>query len=258
MERASGAMTLATVVTEEPIVVGGTVTLGEETAHHLRVRRIDVGARIGLLDGAGVRGAGTLVQIGKRVAAVHVESAEEVEPPSPIHLILPVADKDRMLMLAEKCTELAIASWRPVVYRRSKSVNPRGEGTVFQQKVRARMVGALEQSRGAWLPVSYPDATVETAIAAAPDGVKLVLEAGAPALMKLLPQALEIARAEQPLVPVTIAIGPEGGFEPSELEALMAGGFTAVSLGSTILRFETAAIAGIAAVRAALEAGEER
>lgn len=251
-------MTLATVVTEEPIVVGGTVMLGEETAHHLRVRRIELGARIGLLDGAGVRGVGTLVQSSKRFASVSVEQAEEVEPPSPIHLILPVADKDRMLWLAEKCTELAVASWRPVVYRRSKSVNPRGEGTVFQQKVRARMVGALEQSRGAWLPVSYPDATVETAIAAAPEGVKLVLEAGSPALLAVLPAALDAARAEQPLVPVTIAIGPEGGFEEAELNALREGGFLAVSLGTTILRFETAAIAGIAAVRAALEVGEGR
>jgi len=57
-----------------------------------------------------------------------------------------------------------------------------------------------------------------------------------------------------PSTSVTLAIGPEGGFEPSEIAALDAAGFVPVSLGANVLRFETAAIAGVAAVRAALDA----
>ena len=56
--------------------------------------------------------------------------------------------------LAEKVTELGVTSWRPVVWRRSKSVSPRGEGPTFQGKVRGRMTSALIQSGSGWLPDS--------------------------------------------------------------------------------------------------------
>lgn len=254
MVRAGVAVSLPTFVTEEPFGALGSVTLGEESAHHMRVRRLEVGARIGLLDGAGTRGSGVITQLAKRHATVSVETAEQVEPAAPIHLLLPVADKERMLWLAEKATELAVASWRPVVYRRSRNVTPRGEGTTFQQKARARMLGALEQSRGAWLPAMYPESTVEHAIAARPEGIALVLEAGAATVLELvMPMIHSTWESGLPLAPVTLAVGPEGGFEPAELEALQSAGFAPAAIGGSILRFETAAVAGIAAVRAALD-----
>ena len=49
--------------------------------------------------------------------------------------------------------------------------------------------------------------------------------------------------------PITLAIGPEGGFEPSEVEQLVAGGFTLCTLGPSILRFETAAVSAVALAR---------
>ena len=51
-----------------------------------------------------------------------------------------------------------------------------------------------------------------------------------------------------------LAIGPEGGIEADELEALVAAGFRPVRLGPTILRFETAAVAALAIARTALGA----
>lgn len=256
MERAGAPrVSLPTFVTDEPLGAPGAVTLGEEAAHHMRVRRLDVGARVRLLDGAGMRGEGVLTNLAKRHATVSVEAAEAVEPQAPIHLLLPVADKDRMLWLAEKATELGVASWRPVLFKRSRNVTPRGEGPVFQQKVRARMVSALAQSGGAWLPAMFPDATVEHAIAARPSGAAVVFEAGAPPLLEVLRRARVADGAAGDAAPdVTISIGPEGGFEPAELEALVAGGFHPASLGASVLRFETAAVAGMAAVRAALDA----
>lgn len=242
-------VSLPTFFTDESFSAPSSVTLGEDAAHHMRVRRLEIGSRIRLLDGQGTRGEGVITQLAKRHAAVSVETAEQGEPSAAIHLLLPIADKDRMLWLAEKATELAVASWRPVMFKRSKNVNPRGEGPVFLQKTRARMVNALEQSGGTWLPAMYPDATVEHAITAKPDGVALLLDAGAPPILDVLKTAgsLELG--------VTVVIGPEGGFEDSERKALEAGGFLPASLGSSILRFETAAIAAVAAVRAAQDAG---
>ncbi|MEX2181676.1 MAG: RsmE family RNA methyltransferase [Gemmatimonadaceae bacterium] len=246
-------MSLPTFVTDEPFGAPSTVTLGEEAAHHMRVRRLEHGARVRLLDGAGTIGEGVVTQLAKRHATVSVESADRVEPATAIHLLLPVADRDRMLWLAEKATELGVSSWRPVVWRRSRHVTPRGEGTVFQQKARARMVGALAQSGGAWLPVMFPDATLETAVASVAEGRALVLAAGAPPILDVLAGA-RAGGATGGARTVTLAVGPEGGFEEGELAALKAGGFRPASLGASVLRFETAAVAGIAAARAALDA----
>jgi len=252
------AVSRPTFVTEEPFAAGATVTLGEEAAHHMRVRRLDVGMPVGLLDGAGRRGEGVLTLLAKRHATVSVERVDEVAPADAVHLLLPVADKDRMLWLAEKATELELASWRPVVYRRSKHVTPRGEGPTFHQKVQARIASALEQSRGAWAPMVFPEAGVAQAIAACPDGVRVVLEQGGAPLATVLAEAagpMRAARQAGGMPPaVILAVGPEGGFEPAELEELRAAGFRPAAVGRAILRFETAAVAGLAAVRAALEA----
>jgi 16S rRNA (uracil1498-N3)-methyltransferase len=140
-----------------------------------------------------------------------------------------------MLWLAEKATELGITSWRPVVWRRSKSVSPRGEGPTFQAKVRARMTSALIQSGGAWLPDLFPEASIERAVSAAPAGTRLLLSRGGVAISKI-----EIRE------PVVIALGPEGGMESAEERDFLQAGFQAVSLGESTLRFETAAVAAVA------------
>lgn len=228
-------------VADEPLVPGTSASLGEAVLHHVRVRRLGVGSRVGLLDGAGHRAEGTLVRLSKTSATVEVEQVVAHPALPPVHLLVPIADRDRMLWLGEKCAELGATSWRPVLYRRSRSVKPRGEGPTFAGKLRARMASALEQSGGAWLPAMYPEATLSRAIGALPDGVRLVLDAGGRAL---LGQRID--------PPVTIAIGPEGGLEPEELAEFVRAGFTPVALGGYILRFETAAIAGLAVARSAV------
>lgn len=233
---------VATFFAPETPVVGAACSLDEEAAHHARVRRVDVGHRIRLLDGAGVVGYGTLVRLAKAHMLVEVDAVETAAPPAPVHMLVPVADKERMLWLAEKCAELGAASWRPVLWRRSRNVTPRGEGMTFQAKVRARMIGALEQSGGAWLPTLFPEATIERAIAAAPRGAHVVLDAAGDALLSI-----------EMIAPLSIALGPEGGIEPDERELLVNAGWLPVAVAGATLRFETAGLAGLAIARAALE-----
>ncbi len=246
--------TLPTFVVGEGFAAGQVVTLGEDEAHHMRVRRLEPGVAVGLVDGQGTRGHGVLVRMAKRNATVEVAHAEFVEPPPAVHLLLPVADRDRMLWLAEKATELAATSWRPVLWKRSKSVNPRGEGPQFHQKVAARMVAALGQSGGAYLPIAYPDASPERALAAAPEGARFVCDGSGVPMAAAMDAALRAARGGRGDASITVAIGPEGGFEESELAEMEAGGFVRVRMGGSILRFETAAAAALAIARAALDA----
>ncbi len=229
---------------EDPFVVGAQVALAESDAQHISVLRLGAGERVGLRDGSGRAASGTLVRLGRKNALVEVDEVVDVAPPPAVHLLVPVADRDRMLWLAEKAAELNVASWRPVLWQRSRSVSPRGDGPTFRNKVRSRMISALLQSRSAWLPEIFPEATPERAIAASPTGTRVVLDGtGSP------------FRAIDAQAPIIVAVGPEGGFEPEELMELRAAGFATVSVGRSVLRFETAAVAGVAVARAMLDLG---
>jgi 16S rRNA (uracil1498-N3)-methyltransferase len=232
---------LGTFFAPFPLQAGATVTLGEDTAHHMRVARVAVGSPVGLVDGAGARARGRVVRLARAQALIELDSVEHREPQPPVHLLVPIADRDRMLWLAEKATELALTSWRPVLWRRSRSVSPRGEGSTFQAKVRGRMAAALAQCEGWYTPATFPDATLERAIAAAPPGERWVLDPGG-----------EPAAGRALASPVTIARGPEGGLERAERNLLVGSGFLPVSLGGNVLRFETAGVAALAVARALL------
>ncbi|MDQ3674914.1 MAG: RsmE family RNA methyltransferase [Gemmatimonadota bacterium] len=225
---------VATFFCGETLLAGTAVTLSGDAAHHMRVARIPVGEYVALRNGAGMTAKGTLVKISRTSALVDVLETREVPRAAQIHLLAPVADRDRMLWLAEKVTELGITSWRPVSWRRSKSVSPRGEGPTFQAKVRARMTSALIQSGGAWLPDMFPEASVERAVSAAPPGTRILL-----------------SREGRPIAgipmrePVTIALGPEGGIEAAEESSFTGSGFLRARVGVSTLRFETAGVAAV-------------
>jgi 16S rRNA (uracil1498-N3)-methyltransferase len=224
----------------------GDVTLGEAVAHHARVKRLEEGDVLRLTDGAGCRALATIARIGKKSLEARVMdgSVEQVAPLPPVTLLVPVADRERMLWLAEKCAELALTRWSPVVFQRSRSVSPRGEGSAFGDKVRARMVSALEQSGGAWLPNVSEERTVEQVL----DDQKL------PANRILLDAAGEVLTPSLLTAPMAIALGPEGGLEPSERERFVAAGWRPVRLAPTILRFETAGVAALSLARALVPA----
>jgi 16S rRNA (uracil1498-N3)-methyltransferase len=232
---------VATFFAPEIPAAGGICTLGDDAAHHMRVRRIAPPERVRLCDGAGTIAGGSLVRLTKTQAAVEVDRVETVLPAHPVHLLVPIADRERMLWLAEKSVELGATTWRPVLWRRSRSVSPRGEGNTFQGKVRARMVAALEQSGSAWLPAIYPDAPLDLAVAATPAGTRWLLDPEGDSLRSVAAQA-----------PISVAIGPEGGLAPDEREQLVAAGFIPVAVAANILRFETAGVVGLAFARAAV------
>ena len=232
---------VGTFFVESPLTPGATATLGEQAAHHARVKRLSAGDVVQLTDGAGHLAIGAINEIRRTSIDVATDAVRTVKRPEPIHFRAPVGDRDRMLWLAEKATELGIATWQAVRFRRSASVSPRGEGRAFHDKVRARMVSALEQSGGAWLPELMADTSVGE-LSVASDLVPIVLDVGGAPLASLIASTSSGA---------ALLVGPEGGIEPQELSALIGAGWRTGSLASTMLRFETAGVAGIAVVRAA-------
>ncbi len=232
---------VATFLTDEALTAGSTVSLNESAAHHARVKRLETGDRVKLTDGAGTVAHGTIAAVGRSSLSVEVADVVVVGPQPAIHLRPPVGDRDRMLWLAEKAAELGVTSWQAVHFRRSASVSPRGEGAAFIAKVRARMIAAVEQSGGAWLPSILPDTT--------PD--KLVVNSGELPLLldpngQPLPKLVSLPSAAPPV----LLLGPEGGLESSEVSALERAGWKLASLADTTLRFETAGVAAVSVCRA--------
>jgi 16S rRNA (uracil1498-N3)-methyltransferase len=232
---------VATFYCASPLSAGLVVSLGDSQAHHARVKRLEPGDAVRLTNGQGVLATGVVVQLQKSALDVELGQVTRVKAPRAVHLRVPIGDRDRMLWLAEKATELGIASWQAVRFRRSASVSPRGEGPAFVEKVRARMVGALEQSGGAWLPALLPDADADHVDVDSACSRILLDVHGAP-----LASLLGLDATRDPV----ILFGPEGGLETNELESLRGSGFVAARLASTTLRFETAGIAAVAVARA--------
>jgi 16S rRNA (uracil1498-N3)-methyltransferase len=220
----------------------GRVELTGDALQHARVRRVQPGDAVELLDGSGRVGSGRISEAARNRIDVEIERIAQRQRPATLEVLVPVADRDRLLLAAEKCAELQVTAWRPVHFARSRSVSPRGEGPKFRDKVRARMRSALEQSGGAWMPEIFEECELADALRAVhPDLRGLVLDAqGAP-----VARTLEAHDGG-----VALLIGPEGGLEAEEQAVALRAGWTAVALADTTLRFETAIVSAVAVVRA--------
>jgi 16S rRNA (uracil1498-N3)-methyltransferase len=220
----------------------GEMRLRGTPAEHARARRVQRGHSARLVDGRGRVAFGEIASVARDEVTVTVDRVVDVPRPSVLEVIVPVADRDRMLLAAEKSVELQVTAWRPTYFARSRSVSPRGEGEKFHQKLRARMQGALEQSGSAWLPDLHEEMEILDVLKSSvpPDCSRFLLDASGAPLPSLIRDG-----------PVALAVGPEGGTEPHEIEAAQNAGWIVASLATTVLRFETAVIGGAAVVRAA-------
>jgi 16S rRNA (uracil1498-N3)-methyltransferase len=235
---------VATFFTEETPQADRSIELGADAANHARVRRLEAGEPVRLLDGRGSVALGVIEEIRRSVMRVAVEQLTSTLPPPPLELAMPVADRDRMLWLVEKATELGATGIHPVLYARSRSVGGRGEGSSFTAKLVARMRSAMEQSGNAWMP-TLGETIGPSELSRLGGENRLLLDgAGSP--------LLDVGGLGGHTV---FALGPEGGFEAAELELLRASGWRPVALGMNVLRFETAGVAALA-VAAAARLGE--
>ena len=86
---------------------GTTIVLGEDAAHHARVRRLEAGAPVYVADGKGAQATGSIVRLGKKDLAIKLDDVRRSPRPPEVHVLVPIADRDRMLWCAEKCTTSA-------------------------------------------------------------------------------------------------------------------------------------------------------
>ena len=147
VERSDQLRVTATFFCPETFAAGGHVTLGDDSAQHARVLRIGPGETVELRNGAGGAARGVLSRMTKRSLYVDVLDIWTIAAPPEVHMLVPVGDRDRMLMLAEKATELGAASWHsPAI-----EAGPADDG-----HHRLRSIGGGLRRRGAPLPAVGP------------------------------------------------------------------------------------------------------
>lgn len=228
------AAPVATLYARGPFQAGGVIILDDDEAHHLRVRRVADGDAVRLVDGRG--GIATArVATERDVLAARVVSTTMVPTPPATEVWVGAGDRDRLLSVVEKATELGATRVLPLITERSQQVATRFL-PVHVEKAGRRAREAIKQCGSAWAPaVSSPVPLVEALRQPAPRTIRLLADAaGGP-----LP-AIREADAVQ------WAIGPEGGFVDGEVAALKAAGFRPTTLGRCTLRFDTAALAALA------------
>lgn len=224
----------------EDCVAPGRARLGGRRLQHVReVHRAGAGdrLRVGLLDGA--MGEGLITSLTD--TALELEFSLEQAPPPKLPLTL-LLSLPRPKMLKRIFQTVAAMGVQRLVLMNSYRVEKSfwESPWLAPEAVREQLLLGLEQARDTVLPEVLLEPRFKPFVedrlpALAADSRRLVAHPGAAA-------ACPVGLA----APATLAIGPEGGFIPYEVELLQAGGFEPVHLGARILRVETAVTALVA------------
>ncbi len=212
--------------------------LGSHADHLSRVLRARVGEECDIATGESVR-RGRIVSI--QDDRIEFDLGEEVPgaTPLPITLALAIFKFDRMEWAVEKCTELGIARLIPIIAQRTdQHLASAARKRVERWQRIAKQ--AAEQSRRSDLAEIAVPLNLKEAVALSARTRILLSERETDVLLK------DAIRAHSPQGEIVLAIGPEGGWTEEELEQFVSNGWQPASLGATILRAETAAIAATA------------
>jgi 16S rRNA (uracil1498-N3)-methyltransferase len=228
-------------------VTGDTAALvGDHAAHLARVLRAEVGQEFDIATGAEVR-LGTIISISDDRVEFALGKGQLPKPFPKITLALAIFKFDRMEWAIEKCTEIGVARIIPVIARRSDTHLAAAAVKRHERWERIVRQAAEQSRRPAPAEIAGPVKLKDLA-GVLPAGAltRIVLaESLAEFEATRLADILRSSSQSQP-TDVALAVGPEGGWADEELSWFREAGWIAASLGSTILRAETAAIVATA------------
>ncbi len=226
-----------------PLAPGASVDLSPEAAHHAaRVLRLSEGDEIRLFNGRGGEWTAHIVRLKPTVhVALDYFDPDNHATDLPITLVQALPAADKMDWVLQKAVELGVSAIQPVAAKRSV-VRLSGDKIERRQTHwRNVVIAACEQCGANIVPVVAPllDLPQYLAQVPAPNATRLLMQPCAEMRLRDLPS---------PDGPVTILVGPEGGFEESEIELALFTGFKPMRFGPRVLRTETAGLAILAAM----------
>ncbi|HMZ99666.1 MAG TPA: 16S rRNA (uracil(1498)-N(3))-methyltransferase [Ferruginibacter sp.] len=219
---------------KEDIAAGAEqVILDEDTSKHIvQVLRMQNGEQLQLTDGKGNLFTGVITDNNRKRCAVAILQTTNLQPQTrKISIAISLLkNTSRFEWFLEKATEIGVSEIIPLVCART-------EKTAFKyDRMKSILVSAMLQSQQCWLPRLHEPAKFSELVPAALQQQKLIAHCEETGEKKQLSTL-------QPFSASTIIlIGPEGDFTPEEVQLALENNFSAVALGNTRLRTETAGV----------------
>lgn len=224
------------------VSVNRTLQLDRSEVEALRFRQINVKEAFTLQgpDGHFYRASLTSMTDKGGEALVYEQMARSPESPLELTLLCAVLNRQRMLLVMQKATELGATRIQPVFS--AHSVGPDG---LEHEKARAwpgAVLRAVRQCRRASVPELLPTVPLAEALSG---------EAWTSATARFIldDRSAEGTRLVRGPTSACLAVGPEGGWSDAERELFAASGAESLALGGRILRAETAVLVGLTLVQ---------
>lgn len=250
MERHPGEASPVSRFFTDNISADGTVATvtGDDVKHILKVLRLSAGDAVDICDGRGTEYRGVILSSNAQsvTVALGAPMASPAEPAHSVTLFQGFPKAGKLETVIQKCTEIGVASVMPVVMKRSVAV-PSGDFTPKLMRLQRVAEEAAKQSRRGAVPIVKAPVRLGDIDFGAYDLIIAAYELETETTLK------KTLRAHGDAKHIALVIGPEGGFEPDEIELLRAHGAVAVTLGKRILRTETAGPVMLAQVLYELE-----
>ena len=215
--------------------------------HHIKdVLHLKKGSLIQIFNAQSQEADGIIEQIQENTILVRVKTIKQKDRPQ-ARIILACAPpkKGKFELIIEKCTELGVDEIIPLKTKRTQVVFDADRMRSKLSRFEAVAVNAAKQSKRTKVPHICPMTPLPQVLQTLdPNGLHLF-----PSLHNHSKHIADVLLKADRQRPVTIFIGPEGDFTPDELDLAIKHNCVPVSLGDTVLKVETAAIAAIALVK---------
>ena len=216
-----------------------TTVVGSEH-HHLRnVLRLELGETIRIIDGEGSVITATISKIETELTFTKIEKLEYHDRTTPsITLFQGIPKHDKMELILQKTTELGVTQIVPIITERSLQKPSKSR----LERWHRIMLSATKQCGRAWIPELNEIQTLQGCLDAIHtyDCAVIFWEIESERHIQ------SVLRKHPEVKTIALIVGPEGGFTDDEVKDIIEKGCIPVKIGSTILRTETAAIAGMA------------
>jgi len=228
-----------------PLPSSGSFELPPDAAHHaVRVLRLREGDQVQLFDGIGNERHGVISELGGKHVVVSNIHAVDSDRETPLKVLLAQAltNSEKMDWVIQKATELGVAEIQPVNTERSVAKLPAERTAKRLEHWQLVAISACEQCGRNTLPQIHAPLDIMVWLQQMKDE--------SDAKFILLPHgAASLHSQTKPTGRVALLIGAEGGFTEAESDTALLCGFTPIRMGARVLRTETAAIAGLAALQ---------
>lgn len=207
----------------------------------LHVFRSQVGDRLILCDGQNGEAQATMIAIQKRAVTLRIGKRATCQTELSRKIILGAAllKRENFEWVAQKATELGVAEIQPLITDRTI------KNEIKQMRIEAIIKEAMEQSGRGYIPHLHGPLSLKEFLENTLSSSCLIFDAAGSSVSA----AISLVKAD----PLTVVIGPEGGWSETERVFFQEKGYPLIRLGTRVLRAETAAVAALSVVTNLIE-----